>query len=85
MYDNLSHIAFCAVPVDHGKTTLVDAMLQQSSVFRDNEEVRHNSEGLSCESDFKMLTGVGKNAVQVKRGLEWEWAIWSRSGYQASI
>ena len=25
---------------DHGKTTLVDAMLQQSSVFRDNEQVR---------------------------------------------
>lgn len=24
---------------DHGKTTLVDAMLQQSSVFRDNEQV----------------------------------------------
>lgn len=26
--------------LDHGKTTLVDAMLQQSSVFRDNEQVR---------------------------------------------
>lgn len=24
---------------DHGKTTLVDAMLQQSAVFRDNEQV----------------------------------------------
>src|SRR5512147_1026711 len=26
--------------VDHGKTTLVDAMLQQSGVFRANQEVR---------------------------------------------
>jgi GTP-binding protein len=26
--------------VDHGKTTLVDAMLRQSGVFRANQEVR---------------------------------------------
>jgi len=26
--------------VDHGKTTLVDAMLRQSGAFRANEEVR---------------------------------------------
>src|SRR6266567_1268171 len=26
--------------VDHGKTTLVDAMLRQSGTFRDNEQVR---------------------------------------------
>ena len=25
--------------VDHGKTTLVDALLSQSGTFRDNEEV----------------------------------------------
>ena len=25
--------------VDHGKTTLVDAMLRQSGTFRDNEQV----------------------------------------------
>ena len=25
--------------VDHGKTTLVDAMLRQSGVFRDNQDV----------------------------------------------
>src|SRR5258708_36527328 len=25
--------------VDHGKTTLVDAMLRQSGIFRDNEQV----------------------------------------------
>ena len=26
--------------VDHGKTTLVDAMLRQSHVFRENEQVQ---------------------------------------------
>ena len=26
--------------VDHGKTTLVDGMLKQTNVFRDNQEVR---------------------------------------------
>ena len=26
--------------VDHGKTTLVDALLKQSHVFRDNEKVQ---------------------------------------------
>ena len=25
--------------VDHGKTTLVDALLRQSNIFRDNEKV----------------------------------------------
>ncbi|MHC0039886.1 GTP-binding protein, partial [Pseudoneobacillus sp. C159] len=25
--------------VDHGKTTLVDAMLRQSGIFRENEQV----------------------------------------------
>ncbi len=36
---NIRNIAIIA-HVDHGKTTLVDAMLQQSGTFRDNEEVR---------------------------------------------
>jgi translation initiation factor 2 gamma subunit (eIF-2gamma) len=37
--DDLRNIAIVA-HVDHGKTTLVDAMLRQSAVFRDNEKVR---------------------------------------------
>ena len=34
----LRHRAIIA-HVDHGKTTLVDAMLKQSHVFRENEQV----------------------------------------------
>ena len=34
----LRNIAIIA-HVDHGKTTLVDAMLQQSGVYRDNQAV----------------------------------------------
>lgn len=36
--ENIRNIAIIA-HVDHGKTTLVDAMLQQSGTYRDNEEV----------------------------------------------
>ena len=35
---NLRNIAIIA-HVDHGKTTLVDAMLRQSGTFRENEQV----------------------------------------------
>ncbi|MCO6511073.1 MAG: GTP-binding protein, partial [Aridibacter famidurans] len=37
--DKIRNIAIIA-HVDHGKTTLVDAMLKQSGTFRDNEEVQ---------------------------------------------
>ena len=38
MKNNLRNIAIIA-HVDHGKTTLIDTMMKQSGVFRDNQSV----------------------------------------------
>ncbi len=41
--------------VDHGKTTLVDAMLKQSHVFRDNEQVQ---ERVMDSNDIERERGI---------------------------
>ena len=52
--ENIRNIAIIA-HVDHGKTTLVDAMLKQGGVFRDNQYVP------TCVMD--------NNALEKERGI----------------
>ena len=43
--------------VDHGKTTLVDAMLKQSHVFRENEQVQ---ERVMDSNDLEKEREIGR-------------------------
>jgi len=55
--------------VDHGKTTLVDALLWQSGVFRDNESVAERvMDSLSLERE-KGITIMAKNTAVDFRGV----------------
>ncbi|MCD6567943.1 MAG: translational GTPase TypA [Dehalococcoidia bacterium] len=66
--DDIRNIAIVA-HVDHGKTTLVDAMLKQSKVFRDNEQVGQlimDSNPLERE---KGITILAKNTALTYKGI----------------
>ncbi|MBL8177932.1 MAG: translational GTPase TypA [Bryobacterales bacterium] len=68
--DKIRNIAIIA-HVDHGKTTLVDAMLRQSGIFRANEEVADrvmDSNALERERGITILaktTGVHYRGVKI--------------------
>ncbi len=68
--ENVRNIAIIA-HVDHGKTTLVDAMLHQSGIFRDNEMVAErvlDSNDLERERGITILaktTGVRYQGVKI--------------------
>ncbi len=60
--DNLRNIAIIA-HVDHGKTTLVDGMLQQAGIFRSNETVRERvMDNIDLERE-KGITIMAKNTA----------------------
>ena len=62
MQENIRNIAIIA-HVDHGKTTLVDAMLHQSGVFRDNESVAERvMDSMDLERE-KGITIMAKNTA----------------------
>src|SRR4051812_45911844 len=68
--ENIRNIAIIA-HVDHGKTTLVDAMLRQSGIFRDNEAVAErvmDSNELERERGITILakiTGVHYHGTKI--------------------
>src|SRR5215470_7568473 len=68
--DGIRNIAIIA-HVDHGKTTLVDAMLRQSGIFRSNEEVAErvlDSNDLERERGITILaktTGIRYRGVKI--------------------
>src|ERR671937_545067 len=67
---NIRNIAIIA-HVDHGKTTLVDAMLRQSGIFRANEEVMErvmDSNDLERERGITILaktTGIRYHGIKI--------------------
>ena len=69
-FDGIRNIAIIA-HVDHGKTTLVDAMLKQSGIFRSNEEVADrvlDSNDLERERGITILaktTGIRYQGVKI--------------------
>ncbi|RJP75263.1 MAG: translational GTPase TypA [Candidatus Zixiibacteriota bacterium] len=68
MQDTLRNLAIIA-HVDHGKTTLVDAMLRQSGIFRDNQVVAERvMDRLDLERE-KGITIMAKNTALLYGGV----------------
>jgi len=60
-YNDLRNIALIA-HVDHGKTTLVDAMLRQSGTFRENQKIKERIMDSNDMEQERGITILSKNA-----------------------
>ena len=58
--ENIRNIAIIA-HVDHGKTTLVDAMLAQSGIFRENEQIDERVMDSNAIEKERGITILAKN------------------------
>src|SRR4030042_1954778 len=67
--NDIRNIAIVA-HVDHGKTTLVDAMLKQSKIFRDNQEVGELIMDQNVLEREKGITIMSKNTAVVYQGVK---------------
>ena len=68
-FTSIRNIAIVA-HVDHGKTTLVDAMLWQSGIFRDNQEVQERvMDSMDLERE-KGITIMAKNTAVLYEGVK---------------
>jgi len=65
--DDIRNIAIVA-HVDHGKTSLVDAMLKQSKIFRDNQQVGQFIMDNNALEREKGITILAKNTAVIYRG-----------------
>lgn len=56
--------------VDHGKTTLVDALLKQSHIFRDNEKVQERVMDSNDLERERGITILSKNTSVMHNGIK---------------
>src|SRR5213079_235768 len=56
--------------VDHGKTTLVDGMLRQSRIFRDNQHVEERVMDSNALERERGITIMAKNTAVMYRGVK---------------
>ena len=66
---NIRNVAIIA-HVDHGKTTLVDALLKQSHVFRDNEQVDERIMDSDAIEKERGITILSKNTSVMYNGVK---------------
>ena len=67
--EDIRNIAIIA-HVDHGKTSLVDALLKQSKVFRDNQQMGELIMDLNALEREKGITILAKNTAVMYRGVK---------------
>lgn len=67
--ENIRNIAIIA-HVDHGKTTLVDAMLKQSHIFRSNEKVQERVMDSNDLEKERGITILSKNTAVMHNGVK---------------
>src|ERR687887_1930732 len=67
--DDIRNIAIIA-HVDHGKTTLVDGMLRQSRIFRENQQVEERVLDSNALEREKGITIMAKNTAVTYRGVK---------------
>src|SRR5207342_782440 len=67
--DDIRNIAIIA-HVDHGKTTLVDAMLKQSHIFRDNQQVAERVMDSNALERERGITIMAKNTAVVYKDIK---------------
>eukprot|EP00629_Pelagomonadales_sp_RCC1024_P015014 CAMPEP_0119261526 /NCGR_PEP_ID=MMETSP1329-20130426/1561_1 /TAXON_ID=114041 /ORGANISM="Genus nov. species nov., Strain RCC1024" /LENGTH=637 /DNA_ID=CAMNT_0007261091 /DNA_START=141 /DNA_END=2054 /DNA_ORIENTATION=- len=67
--ESLRNVAIVA-HVDHGKTTLVDALLKESNVYRENEEIQERVMDSNDQEKERGITILAKNAAVTYKGVK---------------